>query len=209
MELKTISRTIGLAAGILVLGAGITKSSAAEGTYCAGWVTGVSRDSGKQSLKLGDVPNDRRDPRFYTAYYSLPQLVNKKLADVKKISASFYTPRTTTNYVGSPRFSVELMNADNTPSGDVIFLDPVLCRKSGPCGWYDADFIGNKTGSIMDARGVKYTGNGTVSAWAKLVSDPYYAGKKVSLMYLIQDASTGPNYVDKITLNYTCLTKAP
>jgi len=48
-----------------------------------------------------------------------------------------------------------------------------------------------------------------VSAWKKLISDPYYNGKKVYFMYLIQDASAGPNYVDKITLDTACFTKKP
>src|SRR6185369_7011284 len=95
-------------------------------TFSASWSTGFSRDGGGEALKLGTVPNDRRNPNYYTAYYSFPKWCNQKLAAVDHIRASFLTPPGTTNYVGSPRLSLEVMNDDSTYSGDIIFLDPAL-----------------------------------------------------------------------------------
>ena len=225
MELKTIGKRIGLAASILAFGTGIADVNAADWIpkrsdvmgaapdfYNASWVTGISRDSGKQCIRLGDIANDRRDPTYHTAYYSFPNWSGQKLTAVTRIQASFFKPNGMTNYFCSPRFSLEVMNPapNDTPSGDVIFLDPAYCSKPATGGWRDADFTGVLAGgSIMDSRGVVYKTEGRISAWKKLVSDPYYAGKRVYFMYLIQDASTGANYVDRIQLDKALFTNKP
>jgi hypothetical protein len=223
------SKTLAMAAAMLTLGVLSTVTASAAyrpiktlvlradpAVMNSAWTKGVSRDGGRQSLQLGlRAGNDRYHPTYFRAHYTFPEWWMQKLTDVRKISASFLAPASTINYGGSPRFNLEVANADGTPLLDekmdpiVIYLDPAWCSKPAPGGWRDADFIGNKAGSIFDSRGMQYTGDGRLSAWKKLIADPYYAGKKVGFLYLMQDASVGPNFVDKITLDGAVFTKQP
>jgi hypothetical protein len=177
-------------------------------TLAANWITGVSQDSGTkgQSLKLGDGDD--------FSFYAFAGWWDHKLSDVRKIRASFLPGTGTVNSGGSPRFSLEVANADKTPFNVgypvAIFLDPASCSNAALGGWSEADFTSNVTNcAISDNVGHYYTSDGVVSAWSKLVADPYYAGKRVWLMYLIQDASVGQNYVDRIMLDNAFFTKKP
>lgn len=189
--------------------------SAIPDTFCAAWVTGISRDNGArgQSIQLGDHPNSRGG--YFSASYSFQNWWHQKLTDVKRIRASFLTPIGTVNGASSPSFHLEVANADGTPLMDngkavVIYLDPALFSGADVGIWRDCDFTGDKTDcSIVDSRGVQFSSDGGQSAWSKLVSDPYYAGKRVGLLSLKQLASIGPNFVDRIKLDNACFTKQP
>lgn len=215
MKLNRIKKTVSLAASALMLGATGVMSVNAADTFCAAWITGISRDAGArgQALQLGDHLNTR-EGLFY-AHYAFPNWCHQKLSDVKKIRASFLTPLGTVNNRESPRFTLAVENADGTPLLDdnlqpiMIYLDPAFFNDA-TVGWRDCDFTGDTTDcSIFDSRGTRYTSDGVRSAWSKLISDPYYAGKKVGLLSLVQNASTGPNFVDCIRLDNTIFTKAP
>jgi hypothetical protein len=184
-------------------------------TYNAGWVTGVSQDGGAkgQSIKLGDNSDD---PSSF-AYYSFRNWWDQDLEDVKKVRASFLTGAGTVNTAGSPRFSFELDLPGNgigtvaTPDGDVVvYLDPSTCSDPAPSGggWVEANFTGDKTNCVIhDSLGGVYTSDADSTAWEKLVAA--YPGAKVWFMFLIQDASVGANYVDRIMLDSAFFTKQP
>ena len=184
-------------------------------TYNASWVTGVSQDGGAkgQSIKLGDNSTDASD----FAYYSFRNWWDQNLSAVNKVRASFLTPSTTVNTPGSPRFSFELDLPGNgigtvaTPDGDVVvYLDPSTCSDPAPSGggWVEADFTADKTNcTINDSLGGVYTSDAAGTAWSKLVAA--YPGAKVWFMFLIQDATVGTNYVDRIMLDSAFFTKAP
>jgi hypothetical protein len=179
-------------------------------TYNAGWVTGVSEDGGHkgQSIKLGDHSTDASD----SASYSFPNWWNQKLTDVLKIQASFLAAPGTVNTPGSPRISLEVEDVVNGASTGVIYLDPSTCGDPEEGGWVDSDFTGARTNcTITDSVHHSYTSDGHNTAWSKLVSDPYYAGKRVYYAYLIQDATfgTGVNYVDRIKLDSAFFTNEP
>src|SRR5437868_3211038 len=71
-----------------------------------------------------------------------------------------------------------------------------------------ADFTGDRTNcTIYDSTGASYSSTGTTTAWSKLVAA--YPNAKVWFMFLIQDATTGINYVDRITLDSAFFTKQP
>jgi len=177
-------------------------------TYNASWVTGVSQDGGAkgQSIKLGDQSTDTTD----FAYYAFAGWWDHKLTDVRKIRASFYQAGAT-NSGGSPRMSIELADSNYQPTGGVIYLDPAYCGALGTDGWVYSDFTGSlsTTCSIWDSNGTQYVGDGSQSAWSKLVSDPAYAGMRIWFAYFIQDATTGFNYIDRIYLDSAFFTKAP
>lgn len=182
---------------------------AQDQSLSANWVTGVSRDSGVkgQSLRLGDGSD--------FSFYAFRNWWDHKLSDVTKIRASFRPGDYTVNTNGSPRFSLLVENGDGSQFFEgfnevAIFLDPASCSNAALGGWSDADFTSDVTNcTIFDNVGHSYTSDGVVSAWSKLVADPYYAGKRVWFMFLIQDASIGPNYVDRIMLDSAFFTKKP
>jgi hypothetical protein len=184
--------------------------------YNANWVTGVSQDAGAkgQSIKLGDNSDDASS----FAYYSFRNWWDQNLSDVKKIQASFMAAAGTINTPGSPRFSLELDTPGNgigtvaTPDGDVVvYLDPSTCSDPAPgpaSGWVESDFTGDTSNCVInDSNGGVYVSDASSSAWDKLVAA--YPGAKVWFMFLIQDASVGANYVDRIKLDSAFFTKAP
>ena len=70
-------------------------------------------------------------------------------------------------------------------------------------------FTGDKTGcDIYDSLGNRFSSDGTVSAWDRLVSSHVYADATVYFMFLIQDATDGTNYVDRIMLDNAFFTKS-
>jgi hypothetical protein len=173
-------------------------------TLNATWVTGVSSDGGAkgQSIALTDF-----------AYYSFRNWWDQNLSDVTKVRADFLLAGT--NSGGSPRFSLELDLAYNgygtvaTPDGDVVvYLDPATCSDPATGGWVSADFTGDRTNCIInDSLGGMYTSDASGTAWSKLVAA--YPDAKVWFMFLIQDATTGTNYVDRIMLDSAFFTKQP
>lgn len=178
-------------------------------TFNASWVTGISQDGGAkgQSLKLTDF-----------AFYSFRNWWDQDLADVKKIQASFLAEALTVNSGGSPRFSLELdANGDgdfveptgNSSDEDVnVFLDPVSCGDPAQGGWVEANFTGDTTNcTIFDSSGNSYVSDADGTAWSKLVAA--YPDAKVWFMFLIQDATVGTNYVDRIKLDSAFFTKQP
>jgi hypothetical protein len=193
--------------------------NATPATYNAGWTSAASRDGGAnaQSIKLGDGSNDAT----MDAYYTFPKYWEQKLTDVKRIEASFLAAPGTVNAGGSPRINVEVQNADGTQfclavcDGNnpvAIFLDPAHCGNAAAGGWVDSDFIRDRTNcTIFDNAGHSYSSSANKSAWDKLVKDPFYAGKRVWFVYLLQEAaaSSGPNYVDRIQLDGVKFTKQP
>ena len=220
---------VGTAAGALMLGSSILPAFAdaprphrpdvvteepAGYVYNAEWVTGTSQDGGAkgQSIQLGsDTPD--------FAYYAFQNWWDQKLSDITKIRASFLTPTTTVNSGGSPRFSLEL-DADANGSFDcepgpcvndvVVYLDPATCSDPAPSGggWIESDFTGDKTNCVInDSNGNVYTSDADGTAWSKLVAE--YPDAKVWFMFLIQDATVGTNYVDRIMLDSAFFTKAP
>lgn len=54
-----------------------------------------------------------------------------------------------------------------------------------------------------------FVSDGSQSAWSKLVAHPAYAARRVYFAYVIQDATAGPNHVDRIMLDSAFFTKAP
>jgi hypothetical protein len=173
-------------------------------TLNASWVTGVSEDGGAkgQSIALTDF-----------AYYSFEGWWDQNLSDVTKIRASFLAASTTVNSGGSPRFSL-LLDVDangvfDTDAGDVVvYLDPAHCSNLAESGWLDADFTGDTTDcTIYDSTGASYTSDETGTAWSKVVAA--YPTAKVWYLFLIQDATTGTNYVDRIKLDSSFFTKQP
>ena len=177
-------------------------------TYNAEWVTGISQDGGAkgQSLKMTNF-----------AYYSFREWWDQKLSDVTKVRASWLLEGT--NSGGSPRFSLELdTDADGTfdcepgpcTSDVVVYPDPATCSDPAPSGggWVESDFTGDKTNcTITDSTGATYTSDTDGTAWDKLVTA--YPDAKVYFMFLIQDATVGTNYVDRIMLDSAFFTKAP
>ncbi len=169
-------------------------------TYNAGWVTGVSQDGGAkgQSIILGNDSNDTTD----FAYYSFRNWWDQDLSKVTKIQASFKAATGTVNSGGSPRFSLELSN------GVVVYLDPAHCSVVAGSGWEFADFTGAVSDcTIYDSTGASYTSDLAGTAWSKVVSA--YPGVTVYFLYLIQDATAGANYVDRIKLDNAFFTKQP
>lgn len=183
--------------------------SAPPQTLNATWVTGTSQDGGAkgQSIAMTDF-----------AFYSFPMWWDQNLSDVKKVRASWLLQGT--NSGGSPRFSLELdANGDGDfvePTGnpsdeDVnVFLDPASCSDPAASGggWVESDFTGDKTNCVInDSSGGIYTSDASGTAWSKLVAA--YPAAKVWFMFLIQDATTGTNYVDRIMLDSAFFTKQP
>ncbi len=220
MNIKKI--IVSAAAGALMFGSAVTLTFAdnprphrpdvMEGTldtFNASWVTGVSQDGGAkgQSIEMTDF-----------AYYSFRNWWDQNLSDVIKVRASFLAAPLTVNSGGSPRFSLELDANGNgvfvEPTGspldeDVnVFLDPVPCGDPVAGGWVEADFTGDRTNcTINDSQGGVYTSDASGTAWSKLVDT--YPSAKVWFMFLIQDATTGTNYVDRIMLDSAFFTKEP
>jgi hypothetical protein len=185
--------------------------TATPDAYSATWVTGVSQDGGikGQSLAMTDF-----------AYYSFRNWWDQELSAVTKIEASFKAAEGTVNSGGSPRFSLMLdVNADGfndlddgtVDAGDVdvnVFLDPATCSDLSVDGWMVANFTGDLTNcTITDSTGATYTSDISGSAWSKLVAA--YPDAKVWFMFLVQDATTGTNYVDRIKLDSSFFTKQP
>jgi hypothetical protein len=176
-------------------------TGATPDTFNAGWVIGVSQDGGAKgtSIKMTNF-----------AYYSFRNWWDQKLSDVKKVQASWLLTGAT-NLGGSPRFSLELdVNADGVFDCDlgpcvndvVAYPDPAWCSDPAPSGggWVESDFTGDRTNcTIFDSTGASYTSDSSGTAWSKLVAA--YPTAKVWFMFLIQDASTGTNYVDRIKLD--------
>ncbi len=185
-------------------------TGATPDTLNAVWVTGVSADGGAkgQSLAMTDF-----------AYYSFRNWWDQRLADVTKIRASWLLSGT--NSGGSPRFSLEL-DADGNGTFDcdpitnicvndvVVYLDPATCSdpSTTAVGWVDSNFTGDRTNcTITDSSGNVYVSDASGTAWSKLVA--MYPLAKVWFMFLIQDATVGTNYVDRIMLDSAFFTKAP
>lgn len=181
--------------------------NATADTENAQWLTGVSQDGGAkgESIKMTDF-----------AYYSFRNWWDQKLSNVKKVRASWKLDGE--NSDGSPRFSLQLdANADGSftePTGnssdtDVnVFLDPTTCGKEVKDGWIESDFTGNKADcTITDSTGNSYVSDADGTAWKKLVTA--YPNAKVWFMFVIQDATTGVNYVDRIYLDNAFFTKIP
>jgi hypothetical protein len=188
--------------------------SATPDTYNASWVTGVSQDGGPkgQSIKLGDGGD--------FAYYSFRNWWDQKVSSITKIRASFMAAVGTVNTAGSPRISLEL-DADANGAFDlddgyqvgdmdvVIYLDPSTCSDpaANGSGWREADFTGDRTNCVIyDSTGASYASDATGTAWSKIAAT--YPNAKVWFAFLIQDASTGVNYVDRIMLDSALFTSA-
>lgn len=178
-------------------------------TFNAEWVTGVSQDGGAkgQSLKMTDF-----------AYYAFQNWWDHDLSDVTKLRASFLAGSDAVNSGGSPRFSLELdADADGTfdcpalgpcVNDAVIYLDPATCSDPAAGGWQEANFTGDRTNCTMtDSNGGTYTSDATGTAWSKVVTA--YPDAKVWFMFLIQDATTGSNSIDRIMLDSAFFTKQP
>jgi hypothetical protein len=202
-----------LAAGPRPDRADVVTGAPDEYTYNASWTSDVTQDGGKKSgsIALGDGSDDSSTS---FAYYAFTGWWDQELSDVTKIRASFLASSTAVNSGGSPRISLEVgLNGepyvvDGVPV--VIFLDPAHCGDTVEGGWVYSDFTGDLTDcTIYDNQGHSYTSDGVTSAWDMLVADPFYAGTTVWFAYLIQDASEGVNYVDRIMLDSAFLTKAP
>lgn len=174
-------------------------------TLNAEWVTGISQDGGAkgQSLELGGAGD--------FAYYSFREWWDQDLVDVTKIRASFLAGETTVNSGGSPRFSLEIdPNGDGSVALDytVIYLDPAHCGDAVAGGWVEANFTGDKTDcSIFDSEGNEFVADGINTAWSQVLAE--YPDAKVWFLYVIQDATVGTNYVDRIMLDSAFFTKAP
>ena len=170
----------------------------------AEWVTGISQDGGArgQSLSMTNF-----------AYYAFQNWWSHDLSDVTKIRASFLAGSGTVNAGGSPRFSLELdSNGDGSfdASDVIVYLDPATCSDPAATGggWLEADFTGDRTNcTIYDSTGASYTSDATGTAWSKIVAA--YPNATVWFMFLIQDATTGTNYVDRIMLDSAFFTKQP
>ncbi len=178
--------------------------------YNAEWVTGVSQDGGAkgQSIKLATSTADN------FAFYAFTGWWDQNLSDVTKIRASFKPAAGTVNSGGSPRISLEVdLNGDGSVADDytVIYLDPAHCGDLLASGWTQSDFTGDLTNCSIytSLSATPYTSDGVTSAWDMLVADPIFADAKVWFAYLIQDASVGANYVDRIMLDSAFLTKQP
>lgn len=167
----------------------------------AEWVTGVSQDGGAKATSLAMTD---------FAYYSFPNWWDQNLSDVKKVRASWLL--TGTNSGGSPRFSLELdVDANGTfdcpelgpcVNDVIVYLDPAHCSDPAPSGggWVKSNFTGDRTNcTIFDSTGASYTSDSSGTAWSKLVAA--YPTAKVWFMFLIQDASSGTNNVDRIKLD--------
>ncbi len=192
----------------------VVTTEPASYVFHSEWVTGVSQDGGVkgQSLKMTDF-----------AYYGFQNWWDQKLVDVTKIRASFLAGVGTVNGGGSPRFSLEVENADGSQycinnavcdgtNPVAIFLDPVSCGDPAATGggWVESDFTGDRTNcTITDNIGNPFVSDGTQSAWSKLVASLTYSDKRVWFLFLIQDSTTGSNYVDRIMLDSALFTKAP
>jgi hypothetical protein len=175
-------------------------TGATPDTFNAQWVAGVSQDGGAKgtSIRMTDF-----------AFYSFRNWWDHKLSDVTKVQASWKLEGT--NLGGSPRFSLELdADADGTFDCEpgpcvedvVVFLDPAHCSDPAPSGggWVVSDFTGDKTDcTIFDSTGASYSSDADGTAWSKLVAA--YPDARVWFMFLIQDATTGVNYVDRIKLD--------
>jgi hypothetical protein len=186
--------------------------NATPDTYNANWVIGVSADGGAkgESIILGDDSDDATD----FAYYSFREWWDQNLSDVTKIRASFMPAAGTVNSGGSPRISLEVdLNGNGSVLDDytVIYLDPAHCGDLLASGWTQSDFTGDLTNCSIytSLSATPYTSDGVISAWDMLVADPTFADAKVWFAYLIQDASVGANYVDRIMLDSAFLTKQP
>ncbi len=184
-------------------------------TYNASWTTDITQDGGKKSGAIA-LNNGSEETDF--AYYAFTGWWDQSLSDVTKIRASFKAGEETVNDGGSPRISLEVDidgiddGADGIAdaSNGVIYLDPAHCGDAVDRGWTFSNFTDDLTNcSIFDSRGVQYTSDGVTSAWDMLVADPYYVDATVWFAYLIQDATTGTNYVDRIMLDSAFLTKQP
>jgi hypothetical protein len=177
----------------------------------AAWVTGVSQDGGAkgQSIKLTDG-----------AYYSFREWWGQNLRDVTKVRASFLAAEGTVNSGGSPRFSLQLDANGNDqfvePTGSAtdedinVYLDPKTCGDPASTGggWVEANFTGDKTNcTITDSKGGVYVSDSGGTAWSKLAAA--YPNAKVWFMFLIQDGTTGSNYVDRVMLDNALFTKQP
>jgi hypothetical protein len=219
--MRTMLRSAGalsIALGMLVSSVAVAESprpsredvmGATPDTVNAEWVTGVSADGGAkgESIEMTDF-----------AYYSFRNWWDQDLSDVRKIRASFLAGSGTVNAGGSPRFSLALdANGDGDfeePTGsptdeDVyVYLDPAHCSDLTDRGWSSADFTGDETDcTIYDSTGASYTSDEDGTAWSKLVEA--YPDAVVWFLYLIQDATTGTNYVDRIMLDNAFFTKQP
>lgn len=117
----------------------------------------------------------------------------------------------TINTPGSPRFSLELdTDADGLDSDVVVYLDPSTCSDPAATGggWVESDFTADKTDCVInDSTTASYASDDSETAWSKVVAA--YPDAKVWFMFLIQDASVGANYVDRIMLDSAFFTKAP
>ncbi len=188
-----------------------------EDQYNASWIKGISLDgaAGKGwSIKLGDHSTDATD----FASYSFRNWWNMRLTQVTHLGFDILTPgpATTTNSGGSPRISLQVEDAVNGATTGTIFLDPSTC--SDPTGiiepgigeWMHADFFGDVTNcTITDDATRTYSSDGAETAWHKLITSPEYANKRVYFAFLIADATTGTNYIDKIQLDGLTLTNKP
>ena len=170
----------------------------------ATWVTGISADGGVKGQSIAMTDFD---------YYSFPNWWDQNLSDVTKIRASFMPAAGAVNSGGSPRISLEVdLNGDgNISDYTVIYLDPAHCGDLLDSGWTYSDFTGDVTNCSIytSLSGTPYTSDGEVSAWDMLVADPIFADAKVWFAYLIQDATVGTNYVDRIMLDSAFFTKQP
>lgn len=181
-------------------------TGATPDTYNAQWVTGTSEDGGAkgESIKMTSTAPD-------IAYYSFRNWWDHSLASVTKIEASFLAAPGTVNSGGSPRFSL-IIDSDGAGPGDadvVVYLDPAHCSNLANSGWRNSDFTGDRTDCAIytSASGIPYTSDANGTAWSKVVAA--YPAATVYFMFLIQDATTGTNYVDRIKLDAAFFTNKP
>lgn len=215
---KKISIFVALACAVMVLALAVSAAGprpkrgdvmgATPDTVNAVWVTGVSEDGGAkgQSIQMTDFD-----------FYSFRNWWDQKLSDVTKVRASFMAATGAVNGGGSPRFSLELdANGDGALTCDpglcadavVVYLDPSTCSDLAQSGWNNADFTGDPTNCVItDSTTASYASDASGTAWSKLVAA--YPDAKVWFMFLIQDATTGSNYVDRIMLDSAFFTKQP
>ena len=107
----------------------------------------------------------------------------------------------TTSYVGAgaPRISVDLDTDGNGQADLFAYLSAAYCQQQiGSSDWAVADFNTTATGCAFYASdGVKYSSDGTHSAWAAFAAA--HPGARVLAAYVVMD-EVGQSFIDRIAI---------